>query len=64
MDFDVVTWGVAGIGVLAALACAGQALRLHDSIWHSQRHWAPHFGVASILILAGSLGVAFLIHRF
>lgn len=45
-----------GLGVIASFGCAAYAYRLHDNIWHDRRRWAPRLGIASIILLAASLG--------
>lgn len=51
------------LGIIASFGCAAYAYRLHDNIWHDRRRWAPRLGIASIVLLAASLGGGIILLR-
>ncbi|HEY8902545.1 MAG TPA: hypothetical protein VIM48_02485 [Chthoniobacterales bacterium] len=56
IDQNSATLLLLGLGIIASFGCAAYAYRLHDNIWHDRRNWAPRLGIASIVLLAASLG--------
>jgi hypothetical protein len=62
-EIDLFVWAIAGAGSIGALTCAAWAFHMQDNIWHERRKWAPSLGVASILLLIASVGLAAMLSR-